>query len=246
MIEIIPNWHPIFVHFTVALLSVAALLKLGTFFIGSDALRDQWRLVARWNLWIGTGFVVLTVLTGVIAYNSVSHDTPSHAAMTDHRNWALVTSILFLALAAWSVLLFRAGTVWGGLFVAALLVATAMLGTTAWKGGEVVYRYGLGVMSLPKADSHGHTDGAEHGHGPATESAHDNADGHHEETMTDHHDGEAGKGDDHHDNADGHHDEKKPDSHNNNDGHHDKKVVDSHDKPKHDNSDGHHDNGAAH
>ena len=28
MIEIIPNWHPVFVHFTVALLSVAVALYL--------------------------------------------------------------------------------------------------------------------------------------------------------------------------------------------------------------------------
>lgn len=225
MIEIIPNWHPIFVHFTVALLSVAAILMLVACFFGSDALRDQLRLVARWNLWIGSGFVVLTVISGVIAYNSVSHDTPSHAAMTDHRNWALVTSALFLVIAGWLVMLTRAGKTKSGLFVAILLVATALLGATAWKGGELVYRFGLGVMSLPKADTHGHADGAEHSHGTETAPAHDNSDGHH--------DGDAMKTDDHHDNSDGHHDEKKSDTHDNSDGHHD--------KPVHDNSDGHHD-----
>ena len=213
MIEIIPNWHPLFVHFTVGLLSVAALLKIGAYFIGSDSLREQWRLVARWNLWIGSGFIVLTVITGVLAYNSVSHDTPSHEAMTDHRNWALVTAALFLAVAGWLVMLVRAGKARSGLFVTTLLVATALLGTTAWKGGELVYRYGLGVMSMPKADTHGHASGEEHGHGEEKESTHDNADGHHDEKkVDDHHDRPV------HDNSDGHHDVKKVDDHHD-DGH---------------------------
>lgn len=233
MFEIIPNWHPVFVHFTVALLSVAALLKLGAYFIGDDDLRNQWRLVARWNLWIGSGFVVLTVLSGVIAYNSVTHDTPSHAAMTDHRNWALVTSVLFLAISGWLVMLVRAGKTRGGFFLASLLVATALLGVTAWKGGELVYRHGLGVMSLPKADTHGHADGEEHGHDQVIEKTHNDS-----------HDNSHNDADGHHGNGDEYHGDKKADDH------HDKPAHDNsdghHDKPKHDNSDGHHDDGHAH
>ncbi len=168
MVEIIPNWHPIFVHFTVALLSVAALLRLGALIVGNDVLCEQWCIVARWNLWIGSGFVVLTVATGVIAYNSVAHDAPSHLAMNEHRNWALVTATLFLAITAWLTMLTRAGKAGGGLFVAVLLMATMLLGTTAWHGGELVYRYGLGVMSLPNAefrdDGHGNIAPADEGH----------------------------------------------------------------------------------
>ncbi|WP_455199484.1 DUF2231 domain-containing protein [Kaarinaea lacus] len=216
--EIIPNWHPIFVHFTVALFSVAALVMLASYVLGSVTLRDQLRLVARWNIWIGAVFVALTVLSGLIAYNTVNHDTPSHLAMTNHRNWALVTSAVFLVLAIWLAATVRAGKATSGLFVVLLLAATGLLGVTAWKGGELVYRYGLGVMSLPKADTHGHADGEAHDHGTGTKAEHDNSDGHH-------------------DNSDGHHDEKSPvsdtDSHS-----HD---SDSHDNGSHDNSDGHHD-----
>ena len=32
------------------------------------------------------------------------------------------------------------------------------MASTAWRGGEVVYRYGLGVMSMPQTDDHGHSD----------------------------------------------------------------------------------------
>lgn len=178
MIEIIPNWHPVFVHFTVALLSVAVLLSVITQFMSAGKLRDQWQLVAQWNLWIGAGITVLTVLAGVVAYNSVAHDTPSHEAMTEHRNWALVTAVLFIILAIWSWQRAKAGQAMNAALLIALLVSGGLLASTAWLGGEAVYRYGLGVMSLPKTDSHDHDHGAENVSG----------DGHgHTESQTDDH-----------------------------------------------------------
>ena len=38
-----------------------------------------------------------------------------------------------------------------------------VLGSTAWRGGEIVYRYGIGVMSLPQT-SVDDKDGHEHSH----------------------------------------------------------------------------------
>ncbi|MDT8382872.1 MAG: DUF2231 domain-containing protein [Gammaproteobacteria bacterium] len=158
MIEIIPNWHPILVHFTVGLLLTAVLLFVVARLVGNVALRRQWEIVAQWNLWLGAAVTVLTVIAGIVAYNSVAHDTPSHAAMTEHRNWALLTAVLFLVLAVWSALRARAKRTINGPLLAGLLLAGGLLLTTAWHGGEIVYRYGLGVMSLPKTDSHGHAD----------------------------------------------------------------------------------------
>jgi hypothetical protein len=117
---------------------------------------------------------VLTVAMGVVAYNSVAHDTPSHEAMTEHRNWALVTTLLFLTLAVWSALRARAGQGINTVILLGLLVGGSLLFSTAWHGGEIVYRYGLGVMSLPKTDDHGHT-GSEHDHGMAPAASHHDA-----------------------------------------------------------------------
>ncbi len=166
MIEIIPNWHPIFVHFTVALLSVAAGLYLLSVVVSNAQLKQQWRIVARWNLWLGMAITVLTVLTGWYAYSTVLHDEPSHLAMTDHRNWAQLTASLFLLATVWSIIRHRAGKEASALLLSLLLVAMVALGSTAWRGGEVVYRYGLGVKSLPNTGKHGHIAGEfEHGHG---------------------------------------------------------------------------------
>ena len=53
MFEIIPNWHPLLVHFTVALLSVAVVLHLLVLLALPQRLQGEWRIVARWSLWIG-------------------------------------------------------------------------------------------------------------------------------------------------------------------------------------------------
>ena len=166
MFEIIPNWHPIFVHFTVALLLLAVGLFVVTPFVRSP-LKEQWQTVARWSLWFGAGFTIITGLTGLYAYNTVAHDTPSHLAMTDHRNWAVVTIALFSALAVWSIVWVRKNKALETAFIVCMVISGAVLGSTAWHGGELVYRYGLGVMSLPKAegDGHDHSHGGGHDHG---------------------------------------------------------------------------------
>lgn len=172
MLEIIPNWHPIFVHFTVALFSLAVGLFVVTRFV-KPPLQEQWLIVARWTLWFGAGFTVVTALTGLYAFNTVDHDTPSHVAMTEHRDWAMATITLFMTLAIWSFIRVRRQQALGTVFVVAMAVAGGALASTAWHGGEAVYRYGLGVKSLPKSEgkghSHEHADGEGHSHGHGNE-----------------------------------------------------------------------------
>lgn len=163
MIEVIPNWHPLFVHFTVALLILAAVIHLLSHFLPKGELANQLTIVARWNLWFGVGFTLLTVAAGWYAYNTVNHDAPSHIAMTEHRNWAMATFVLLLGIAGWEYYLSRRGKGKGWLFTGLLVIAAGLLLSTAWHGGELVYRYGLGVMSMPKPEGPGHT----HEHGEA-------------------------------------------------------------------------------
>jgi len=59
MLEIIPNWHPVLVHFTIGLFATATgLFCLGTVFIqkswGETVLK-----AAHINLWIGAAITVL-------------------------------------------------------------------------------------------------------------------------------------------------------------------------------------------
>lgn len=167
MIDMIPNWHPVFVHFTIALFFVSALSFLVAHLFASKAWAADLLVVARWSLWLGAVVTLGTIAAGFYAYFTVAHDTASHAAMTDHRNWALATAMAFLALAFWSWRKRRPPAAPGAAFLVAMVVATAALGVTGYKGSEVVYRYGLGVMALPEAEGDGH----DHDHGHGTETA---------------------------------------------------------------------------
>jgi uncharacterized membrane protein len=157
MIEIIPNWHPIFVHFTIALCSTAVGFYLLAYLFNQvriipKVLSTELEIVARWCLWAAALVSIITVLAGLYAFNTVRHDAISHAAMTNHRNWALPTACAILLVAMWSGWRHYKHTALNLTFILALLIAQSLLLSTAWRGAELVFRYGLGVMSLPQAE----------------------------------------------------------------------------------------------
>lgn len=155
MFEIIPNWHPVFVHFSVALLTLSVFVHQSVLVIPGGCFQTELEIFARWSLWFGTLFAIVTAVFGWFAYTTVAHDDIAHVAMATHRNLALLVVVLFILLALWSAWRFhrrhvpvrplaRAG------FVTALTLAGALLASTAWRGGELVYRHGLGVMSFAR------------------------------------------------------------------------------------------------
>ncbi len=170
MIEIIPNWHPFFVHFTVGLLSTSVLFYIASACLSKEnSWKKQWLAMANWSLWSGCLFAIGTAIAGWFAYNSVAHDSASHAAMTLHRNWALPTAGTFLLLGFWAIMLARKARQPGFMFLSFSIIAAGALMVTGWLGAEAVYRYGLGVISLPKveagADGHNHShEGHQHEH----------------------------------------------------------------------------------
>lgn len=178
MIDIIPNYHPIFVHFTVALFSTSVGFYMLSFLISRLSLfklttAQEFETVARWCLWLVALLALITVIAGLHAYNTVKHDTPSHLAMTAHRNWAIPTAIAMVLMALWSLKRYRKRQALTVTFITALLAVQGLLLATAWHGAELVFRYGLGVMSLPQTDTlttpAEHKDGHSHAHGENTQ-----------------------------------------------------------------------------
>lgn len=174
--EIIPNWHPLFVHFTVGLLFTATLLfMIGKFAPATASWRGTCITVARWNLTIGVLITIGTVMAGWYAFNTVNHDNFSHQPMLSHRLWALSTAGVFIIMALWSFVTRRKEP--HIFFVLCLVAASGSLAVTGYKGGELVYRHGLGVMSMPQMDKHmGHHDGDSSMTMPDMHKNHDNRD----------------------------------------------------------------------
>lgn len=162
MIDIIPNWHPFFVHFTIALFSVACVLFLIQKPIAETEIGDNIYVVARFLLYLGVIMSVLTLLAGWHAFNTVDHDTPSHVAMLDHRLWGIVTFVIFFIAALWLLASSSMDDSASVIFIVFVLIGGGLLLTAGYKGSELVYKHGLGVQSLPNAGNHDHSAG--HGH----------------------------------------------------------------------------------
>ncbi|MEL7025288.1 MAG: DUF2231 domain-containing protein [Pseudomonadota bacterium] len=172
-----PNIHPVFVHFALALIVTAALCCVIAVLSRRPERRRSAMHASDWMLGIGVVAVAASVAAGLQAYYTVAHDGPSHVAMTAHRNWAIASAVLVVAIALWRYVTRHAEP--SRFFAAGLVVAALAVGATAARGGGLVYQYGLGVAALPEVGADGHD---HHGH-----SAHDHADGDSGTGQTDDH-----------------------------------------------------------
>ena len=149
MPEILPNWHPIFVHFTIGLLVPAAGLLFVAAIFPSRSWSGRCLVAARWNLWIGAVVTAGTGAAGLYAFATVAHDAQGHIAISDHRNWAFGTALVWWSLALWAVRRRRAEGRPSGAFLALAAAGVIGLLVTGWKGGELVFRHGMGVLAWP-------------------------------------------------------------------------------------------------
>lgn len=164
MIELVPNWHPVWVHFAVALLITSAAAHAIALVRRSKAGGVSHALiVARWTSWMGVAAAGLAVVTGFWAAGSVAHDDAAHANMMVHRNWAIAALVLFAVAAL--VELIRRRQIRPSVFTAVFSLGGAVsILITAYEGGQNVFEHGLGVQRLPEVSTHDHD---AHAHEPA-------------------------------------------------------------------------------
>lgn len=134
--------HPAFVHFPIALLLMG--------FVGAcvDTMsRKRWAWLAdavSWLLWLGTASAWVAAGLGLLAEKTAPHVPPAWGTLADHKALAYWTVGLFTVVSLWR--LFFKGR-WARLFVAAWLVAAAVLLATAYHGGELVFTYNMGTVA---------------------------------------------------------------------------------------------------
>jgi uncharacterized membrane protein len=107
-IAIIPNIHPVMVHFTVALMSISFILYAMGFIFRRLRIEikfiQELGIVARWCLWLTLFFSILTVAAGLQAYFTVPHDEEGHLAMGVHMKSAIVTFTLIVITSVFSIM----------------------------------------------------------------------------------------------------------------------------------------------
>lgn len=101
MPAIIPNWHPLAVHFPVALISLTVFFHLLGLITRGTRCGNHCATLAHTTLWLGALAAIPTVLLGWLASNSVNHDEAGHIAMLAHRTWALITTAVVVVVAGW-------------------------------------------------------------------------------------------------------------------------------------------------
>lgn len=185
--QIIPNLHPAVVHFPIALTVIAFLLSLAAYVRPSHPSAVQLAAAGHFTLWLAAIGAAVAVLFGWLAYNSVNHDDAGHAAMLLHRSWAIPTAVGLILLASWDVWKYRIIQLIPVPMLFILFLLTQSIAVTAWLGGEVVYRHGIGVLSLPASEGTGHS----HPHGDAQTTEHSHEESAQPEATTKHQHGEA-------------------------------------------------------
>jgi uncharacterized membrane protein len=146
------NYHPIFVHFPIALWLAALLFELLAVWRSSD---DAHR-TAVWILYLGTLAGGLTVITGLYAEDSVPNG-PAQAVMELHQTVMLTTFSLAVGLCIFAFFArrnFTAGL--RKLMLLGLVILAGLLTYGADRGAQLVYQYGSAV-NWPAAQQQGQT-----------------------------------------------------------------------------------------
>ena len=184
MPEIFPNWHPILGHFTFALLFISPFFFL-TAQLGKDKpWGEAFLLAGRVSLWTGVLITTFTLWAGFGAMEQAHSQISSQVDqyIHDHRNWAIATAASFALLALWAAINWQRGAREGWLFFIMAFAAVTLLTNTGYKGGELVYRHGVGVMSPSQSNEKAHTGGSESSKQEGTETNTDSEKGHEDHT----------------------------------------------------------------
>ncbi len=162
---ITPNWHPLLLHYPIALLILGVLIEIFT----SGCTRSGLRVAGRWMMLLGAMLAVPTITAGIYAFRGVVvpgnididqqwHQVVQQSAWSQ-QHWTIMAN--HIRLNTFAVVLFLAAMVFGLAgsdawrrsarlpLLLVMLVGVGLMGAGAWYGGELVYRLGTGVATAP-------------------------------------------------------------------------------------------------
>jgi len=153
--ESVMNVHPLWVHFPIAI-TILALIFEG---LGRLGRQQSATGVATALIYSAAISAVVTLITGFMAADSLGHDSPGHDLVHQHREIMIVYTVVIVALALANLFISRRASeyfakIWMKTLRPLILVAAvAVLSLGADRGGELVFRYGLGVRQVTTIQS---------------------------------------------------------------------------------------------
>jgi uncharacterized membrane protein len=144
----LPNWHPLVVHFPIALVLSATALLLAARLLRNESLAGTIATVGTWNLCLGTVAALFALATGLGAVLDLDVSIAVRQAISQHLKWAMSTTLLLVLLAVWrgAGSASRSRPSW--IFLIVLIAASAALTFTGYRGGKNVFEYGVGVKKI--------------------------------------------------------------------------------------------------
>lgn len=135
------NFHPLLVHFPVALIPAAVVL----YGLAVAAHREAWAWTGLWMLAMGTLGAIAAAASGMWAAPGVmiAVSVRDHL-LYPHRNLMLTVTALSVALTLWAIVARPLPERGRYAFLVLLLVAVALIAKGADYGGRMVYDYNAG------------------------------------------------------------------------------------------------------
>jgi uncharacterized membrane protein len=140
-----PGWHPLFVHFPLALGLFAAALLLAGRLLPNDRHARAAALVGTWNLVAAAISALFALGSGLAALLDLSLAQEARLAVATHVKWAICAAFLLVALAVWRGAGNEPDARPSAFLLAMLALASAALIVTGYLGGQNVYHFGIGV-----------------------------------------------------------------------------------------------------
>ncbi|MDQ3871531.1 MAG: DUF2231 domain-containing protein [Chloroflexota bacterium] len=130
--------HPMLIPYPLALLSTAAVFDV----IGLLTRDGMWHTVAFWMIAAGLIVGLVAALFGLLDFLNIPGQTRAKSVALTHGIGNVVVVVLFAA--SWWL---RTGNVPdpGLLPIVLGLLGAGLVGVTAWLGGELPYRLGIGI-----------------------------------------------------------------------------------------------------
>jgi uncharacterized membrane protein len=139
------QWHPMMVHFPLALTIAGAACLICTRLLKQGPLQSSLAFAGSWNLFLGAAAALLTLGTGVMAVLHLQLLGGAQYSVSRHIFWAVSTSQLVTLLAVYRAVAVTWNSAPRTWFLILLGVACVGLMFTGYYGGENVYHYAVGV-----------------------------------------------------------------------------------------------------
>lgn len=142
-------WHPLFVHFPIALLILSTIVGLAYIIWKRSDFAANLKFAMSLLLWCGIAFFWITFYTGNLAYGIEVRKICDPTVLKDHLLWAYISGAIFsiavffdIIQKIWQTKTSRFLSI---VTVSLMLIGSVCLGYDGHLGASLVYQQGAGV-----------------------------------------------------------------------------------------------------